>query len=446
MNKILLPIIMLSFCMMSCVKDDPYVEPETPEIPDSSLRGKLVLNEINGTGADSEKYIELYNLSDEAINLNGVTIYYNNVSSEPAITWTGTTENISAKGFLLLKGTKKGENPGHDLSSGLSGTQGIRVEIRDSENALIDTFQVPADANRSNTYARIPDGTGAWYFDTPSGTAGATNGTETTGKKPIVSVPEITNLKRSVDAPTPDDDVVISADVTADSETTIASVVLEWTLNGAKQSDINMTADGNTYSGTISKQASGSEISYTVSATNNKGGKVSQSGSYLVTNTEIDYSSLVLNEIDGNGKFIEIYNKGTVDIPLTGVTLYKNESGQWWTGPAGTSIGAGEYYTVAQAGGAEGADEYSGASGISPKQNLQFELKAPDNTIIDTFSRTNGGTLGDACNPDYGKAAPSGGGVYSFSRCPDGTGDFGLAVPSCNRANPATSEGEIGAE
>jgi spore coat protein CotH len=45
----------------------------------------------------------------------------------------------------------------------------------------------------------------------------------------------------------------------------------------------------------------------------------------------------------------------------------------------------------------------------------------------------------DGCLPDYGKSDPK----YSFSRCPDGTGDFGLAVPSCNAANPGTAAGPI---
>lgn len=340
MKKLFLTtLILLAIGVTSCVKDDPYVEPEAPEIPNSELKDKLVLNEINGSKDDADKYIELYNNSDTEIDLNGISIFYNNVSSDPAITWTGKAgDKIAARTFKVLKGTK---GIG-DLSTGLSGSQGINVEIRDAGNQGIDQFRVPAEEGRSNTYARIPDGTGAWYYDAPSGTEGASNGNTTTGKRPIGG------------------DVVAPA--------------------------------------------------------------------------------LVINEIDGNGKFVEIYNNTNGELSLEGLTLHKNGSGTWWTGSAGTKIAAKGYYTIAQTGETpEGAIEQTGASGISPKQCLKFELKDSKGSLLDEFVRTkDGAAFGDSCTPDYGKGT-----AYSFSRCPDGTGGFGLAVPSCNKANPATSAGAI---
>ena len=147
--------------------------------------------------------------------------------------------------------------------------------------------------------------------------------------------------------------------------------------------------------------------------------------------------NLVINEVDGNGKFVEIYNRGTESVSLEGLTLVKNESGTWWTGGADVTLAAGGFYTVAQSGGASGANEYTGASGISAKQNVKFELKNTDGTVIDTFARTNGGNWSDSVTPDY-----SSGTQYSFSRCPDGIGSFQLAVPSCNATNGA-SAGDI---
>lgn len=581
MKKLFLTtLILLAIGVTSCVKDDPYVEPEVPEIPDSPLKGSLVLNEINGCGDDAEKYIELYNNSDAEIDLAGVVIYYNNVSSEPAVTWIGTTQKISAKGFLLLKGTKSGTNPGHDLSTGLSGTQSINVEIRDENNERVDVFQVPADANRVKSYARIPDGTGSWYYDAPTGTPGTTNGNVTTGKMPIVSVPVITDLVRSIALPTPTDDVVISAKVLAEEGTSLTKVVLEWTKDALAQTAITMVKDGDIYSATIPMQTNGTIVSYIVVATNNKGGNSVLGDGYTVSDgstaskgkvyinecdpekkqweiynsedfdinltgwkmskdndaptftfgagtviaakgflvltqnednsptfgmsatkgfkydlfnsddEEVDSfdnfetnqfndniiagytvgrridgdsqlvtfskgsmgktnsdgiidataSALVINEIDGNGKFVEIYNNSDKELSLEGVTLHKNEKGTWWTGQTGTKIAAKGYYTIVQADQTTvGADEYTGDSGISPKQCLKFELKGTTGELLDEFVRTKAGTtLGDSCTPDYGSGTQ-----YSFSCCPDGTGEFGLAVPSCNEANPATSAGPI---
>ena len=142
-----------------------------------------------------------------------------------------------------------------------------------------------------------------------------------------------------------------------------------------------------------------------------------------------DYSQLVINEIDGNGKFIELYNKGTKAISLEKLTLIKNESQTWWSGATGITIGAGEYYVIAN-GTAVVADEYTGASGISAKQTLKFELKKPNGDLIDSFVRgvAPWATVISDVTPN------------SFSRCPNGTGNFKLAIPSPKAANPQTGD------
>jgi len=157
---------------------------------------------------------------------------------------------------------------------------------------------------------------------------------------------------------------------------------------------------------------------------------------------EIDYSVLVINEVDGIGKFVEIYNNGAEPVSLKGLILVKNESQTWWTGGASASIAAGGFYTISQTGqSTECASEAIGASGISPKQNVKFELKKPNGTdfdVIDQFVRSNGGAWGDAVTPAYDAAGTN----YSFSRVPDGTGNFQLTVPSCNAPNNP-SQGDI---
>ena len=153
-------------------------------------------------------------------------------------------------------------------------------------------------------------------------------------------------------------------------------------------------------------------------------------GILLLPTTQVntDYSQLVINEVDGNGKFVEIYNKGTESVSLENLTLIKNETQVWWMGAADKTIAAGGYYVVAQSGGTDVFDENTGASGISPKQTVKFELKKLNGEEIDSFSRgvAPWGTSISDVTPN------------SFSRCPNGTGDFMLATPSPKAANPET--------
>lgn len=154
---------------------------------------------------------------------------------------------------------------------------------------------------------------------------------------------------------------------------------------------------------------------------------------------EVDYTGLVINEVDGNGKFVELYNNGTEAIPLRNVYLVKNESGTWWTGAGNVTIPAGGFYAIVQSGQTTaGGDEYTGASGISAKQTLKFELFTPEDESLSVFSREKAGVaLGTTCTPDYGSGTQ-----YSFGRAPDGTGAFVLTIPSIKAANGA-SQGAI---
>ncbi len=448
MKKSLLLACLLTIGICSCSNDgDEIIDQEPDGNSDTSLAtvdySGLKLNEINGNGTDADKYIELYNSGTEAINLSEVTIYYNNASSDPEVTWTGTSaHSIAAGGFLLLKGASGSGN----LIKGLSATKAIVVELKDPNGNSLDLFKVSADADRASVYSRVPDGTGSWYYTVVGGTPGATNGVSAVGLTEIVILPSVSSQSRNVVAPSVTDTVTISAEVVSLFGTTLGGVVVTWTLNGATQNDLPMSANGNIYVAKIMPQAVGDTVVYYIEATNENGSAQSSRAGYRVGATTVDYGQLVINEVDGNGKFVEIYNKGAAAISLEGVFLIKNEETAakkvWWTGGASTTIAAGGYYTIVNKDATTaGANEYTGVSGISAKQNVKFELKNPSEDVVDTFLRLSiDGVLGDEITPDYSKAAN---GIYSFSRCPDGTGAFGLAVPSCNAANPATAAGDI---
>jgi hypothetical protein len=416
MKKILYitAICFLAITAISCLKDEPPVIPEMTDSP-------VTINEAYSNGGRSTygaiDWVELYNDSDQAIDISGYLLYDKADKIEKVTVPTGTI--LAARGFFTIDVDVVG---GFGLSSG-----GDMVYLEDNTGNLIDQIEFGA-LTPEQAYARNPDGSTIFKVQTP--TPGVSN-------NGAVVTPAITNVTHIPASPTNTEDVVISATVVA-GEGTLSSVKVQWTLDASAQSDIPMTNVGDAYSATIPQQAANAVIAYSVVALNSVGGTTTVAGTYTVRDAAVvDYTGLVINEVDGNGKFVELYNKSAAAISLTGVMLVKNESVTWWTGGA-VSITAGGFYTIAQSGGDPSPNESNGNGGISSKQNLQFELKQPDgNTVIDQFLRTNGTALGTSVTPAY-DATPK----YSFSRCPDG-GAFGLAVPSCNTANPALPAGPI---
>lgn len=130
-----------------------------------------------------------------------------------------------------------------------------------------------------------------------------------------------------------------------------------------------------------------------------------------------DYSKLVLNELYGAGedneKFFELYNTGSQEIDLAGVTINKDEE-LAWTGQKGQKVPAGGFYAIV---GAKGTTPDGFSSGFSAKKSVLVELYAPDGKKLDTFQR---GEKGDGAWGDQGLDSNKG----SWSRIPDGTGRF----------------------
>nr|AGS54057.1 hypothetical protein [uncultured bacterium contig00048] len=163
------------------------------------------------------------------------------------------------------------------------------------------------------------------------------------------------------------------------------------------------------------------------SSTNATGG--SSSSSLEACTPPSDYSDLVLNEISGNNKYVEIYNSGATDICLTGVKLDRNNGGSSWTGRAGDAIPAGEYriflFNSFTPAGLETNPAYVGwtvGSGISSGQTLRIALIAPDNSIIDLFIRGDGTGTGSSTGVTQDTD-------NTYSRMPDDTWAYAVATP-----------------
>ena len=479
---------------------------------------KLKLNEISGVGADGEKFYELINIGTEDINLEGCQIFYNGNAGvglappvgDGTLTWTGASDQTSKAGKLFLLYGRN--NPG-SFTSGLTAARSIRITFKDPAGNIIDEFLRPSDTGIyeiiDKSFSRVPDGSGLFYFTTP--TPNVTNGTSTEGLLPVpgqgapepeqptdytkLKLNEISgvgddpdkfyelintgtedinlegckiyyNANGSIGSPAPTGDGNLTWTGAADQAIEAGKLLTLLGRNATGETNPNKFNTGLTAGRNIritlkdpndniidefvrgadtgdyaigdksySRIVDGTGDFYFTAPTPNEMNGTSTAGLLLVPDKEVttpdptvDYSQLVMNEIDGNSKSIELFNKGTVAIPLEGVALVKNDgTSSWWTGVAANgSIPAGGYIVIIQS----NTDALlSGNAGISPKQNLKYELKDPSGNVISSFLRSNGGALGDGISD----TAPN-----SYQRCPNGTGDWKLAAPTNGSANPAT--------
>jgi len=155
----------------------------------------------------------------------------------------------------------------------------------------------------------------------------------------------------------------------------------------------------------------------------------------------VDYSPLIVNEIDGNFKFVEIYNSGTKDIPMKGVKLDRNNGASSWTGTDTDVMPAGSYRLVAfNAATTEvtSSPAYNASwvvsSGISANQGLIIVLKDPNGNIISGFQRGDASNLGVSSSVSTNTSA-------SYSRMSDGTWAYATQTPG---AANGSSVGAIG--
>ena len=157
-------------------------------------------------------------------------------------------------------------------------------------------------------------------------------------------------------------------------------------------------------------------------------------------------TGIVLNELDANNKFIEIYNTTDKEVSLEGVCLVKYDSTKeggkstTWTGAAGMKLAAKAWIYLESsdlADEAEGGDPaYAYQSenhvfkgGLSGKKNVKIELCDASGKVLDSFVR---GEEGSGWNQVSGYENDK---KHSFSRCPDGTGEWAYADSTQGAAN-----------
>lgn len=184
--------------------------------------------------------------------------------------------------------------------------------------------------------------------------------------------------------------------------------------NDASYKGVDMLAGtGRLYMGTIPGYDKDIEVSYYIVAETDVITE-SKKFTYTVGQVPVDYTGLVLNELNGNDKFIELYNGGDHDIFIGGITMFKDGgSDAKWTAPE-ENLAKGAYLLlysedVTGSGGAQEGypEKYTFHSGLSAKKSVRIHITKPDGTtIIDDFNLDNSG--GTKYTGSFGRNADGG--------------------------------------
>ena len=255
----------------------------------------------------------------------------------------------------------------------------------------------------------------------------------------------ISNLAFTPSSVTPDDVVTVTATVT--SINGVESVNIMYSANAGTYTAIPMTAGAdNSYTGTIPKQVDQTNIAFYVKAKTKTGiENNSAEKTYKVGAIPPNYAAIVLNEVDGNTKYVELFNNSAAPVNITGMIILKNtvslkkEDGTPnWSVPTGTILPANGYGIIKCSGYTATADPAAiiigtVGDGMSAKQTLLLELTKPDGTVISTFQR--------GVSP-WGTTISAVPTTNSFSRVPNGSATWKLAVQTPGAVNGA-SAGDI---
>ena len=185
-----------AFALVACNKDNPIVDGSGNQGGNDTKVTGVVLNELSG----ADKFIELYNTTDKAISLEGLSLVKYDASKDggKSTTWTGKAGmTIAAKGYVVLESSDLAdeaeggdpnyayESANHVFKGGLSGKKNLKIEFVDAQENVLDVYargeegagwnQVSGFNNdKKHTFSRVPNGTGEWAYADP--TKGAENG------------------------------------------------------------------------------------------------------------------------------------------------------------------------------------------------------------------------------------------------------------------------------
>lgn len=161
--------------------------------------------------------------------------------------------------------------------------------VFDQEETQATINHTYADPGNYNVTLQVTDGTNT------------SNDTATVTVNNVYEKPTITNIKTTPSEEiTQNDNVTISADISADYEETITNVTLKyWNETSILQTKNMATSDDQTYSATIGKFSEGTTINYQIVAYDNQDNSTSETKTFTIETTETegtDLGDLQVNE------------------------------------------------------------------------------------------------------------------------------------------------------
>lgn len=253
-------------------------------------------------------------------------------------------------------------------------------------------------------------------------------------------VPTISDVKYAPDTVLADQAVTVTAKIVGEGDFT-AKVV--YTVDAAAAAEVAMTAGSDDiYTGVIPGQADGAKVSFYVQVDADAVVK-SNTVTYTVGNDTPapTHTKLMLNELSGVQKFIELYNPTNQDILLENYYIEKDDKDSAiWIGTGTLTIKANDYLVlwsedVAETHELPEGSNYIFGSGLSSKKTVRialFEGTYPEGTQIDIFTR------GEAGEDGWGKTI-SDVKPKAYARTPD-MGDWKLADETPGAANPGEGD------
>jgi len=240
----------------------------------------------------------------------------------------------------------------------------------------------------------------------------------------------ISNVSYSPTAVTSNSLVTVSATISCFNA---FDATLVYTIDG-NSTTLNMNGAGTSYNAVIPAQPDNTTVSFYVEASNADAAAKSAAMSYTVGAVPVDYSVLRLNELNGNDKFIEIFNNGNEAVPMADVTIYKDTEKLIWTGKSAVTIEPGAYLLLYSEDVVNDHPEidttlYMFHSGLSAKKNVRIELKTPAGVSVDDFNLTQIELNGEAYGYP-GNQAPA-----SYSRNADTDWYYADATPGAANVN-----------
>ncbi len=243
-------------------------------------------------------------------------------------------------------------------------------------------------------------------------------------KDPMYPGVTISNVKYTPTAVQANESVTVTAEITSFNECTAS---LFYSINEERSIEVPMIeGTDNLFKAVIPGQPNDTRVAFFIVAT----GELEASSptmEYVVGAVAVDYTVLRLNELNGNDKFIEIYNTGVDPINLNGVYIEKDGT-QNWVGDNTVSIAAGGYLLLYSEDVAADHPDYPANllfhSGLSAKKNVRIQFFSPAGVSIDDFNLTNI-DLNGAAYGYSGNQAPA-----SYSRNADGKWYYADATPN----------------